>query len=605
MEMILIRNLSLSEIKPFFRILNSETKTKTPDANAPANTHKKKKSMTRFSKAATINPNTVPAITSKKIVILRFLVIFPLNIPEWYIKEVSIREFRKLKLENPKAYILFIQHISAQGKVVKFFILTLMYISFFVRIPIIGNMLTSIKNLFLGYIVETRHIKDSIRLSSNVPTHSYKNGRIDEIYDYIIIGSGPGAAIAARKVVDNFNVLVIEQGDFPVTPTMLHHSLSHVRNDFYKSGQEFALGPWMPQFTQGSVIGGGSEVNSGLYHDLPETLMESLTSAACIKRQRYQEAEIEIRNILKVSRMLVDGSSSLIQRGAIGMGLENRNIPRWRTYSEDGSYTHHGMINAIWEKLFQSPNFSLLTRSRVVLIDNFQKQFLKVKYLDNQGRAQQVCSRNVIVAAGAIQTPHLLCSSGLVPWNSTRFQWHPMLRTIVETNPSDLGSIDIDPFQAWTSDRQFKFGAAVSTPGLLGMNLGRILTEGETSRLRSIYISFVSSGKGGLIPHTKTPWYLPSATDKDRFNQSTDLLAKFVKASGAKYANPKEGIKRALSTVHIFGTLPIDSGLFMKGTSRLESESRVQVSDGSLLPFGPGVNPQGPIMTLSQAVVTE
>ena len=518
---------------------------------------------------------------------------------------MRIREFQQLKLENPKAYMFFIEHLSAQGKLMKFFILTSMYISFFVRIPILGNMLTSIKNLFLGYIVETQQTKDSIGLTPDVPTYSYKNGNTDVMYDYIIVGSGPGAAVAARKVVDNFNVLVIEQGDFPVTSTTLHHSLSHVRNDFYKSGQEFALGPWMSQFTQGSVIGGGSEVNSGLYHDLPGAILESFSRAAGINRQTYQEAQIEIRDILKVSSMSVDESSSLIRRGAIGLGLESRNIPRWRTYSENGSYTHHGMINAIWEKLFQSPNFSLLTQCSVVLIDNSQKQFLKVKYLDNQGRAQYVCSRNVIVSAGAIQTPHLLCSSGLVPWTRTSFQWHPMLRTVVETNASDLGSIDIDPFQAWTNDRQFKLGAAVSTPGLLGMNLGRILSGGEISRLRSIYISFVSSGKGGLIPHTKTPWYLPSRTDKDRLNQSADLLAKFVKASGAKYANPKDGIKRTLSTVHIFGTMPIDSGLFIKGSSRLESESRVQVSDGSLLPFGPGVNPQGPIMTLCQAVVTE
>ncbi len=518
---------------------------------------------------------------------------------------MRIREFRKLKIENPIAYKLFVEHLSARGRILRFLIFTSMYLSFFIKVPILGNMLNSIKNLFLGYIVESQQTKELVEFDPDLASYTFRNGNTDLIYDYIIIGSGPGAAVAARKLTDNFNVLVIEQGGFPVTSTTLHHSLSHVRNDFYKSGQEFALGPWMSQFTQGSVIGGGSEVNSGLYHDLPVEILGSYSRAAGINQQPYQEAEIEVRDILKVSRMSVDEHSSLIRRGAMGLGLENKNIPRWRTYSEDGSYTHHGMINAIWQNLFLSSNFSLLPKSRVLLIDNSQKQFLKVKYLDNQNQVQHVCGRNIIVAAGAIQTPHLLCSSRLIPWNRTSFQWHPMLRTVVETNASDLGSIDIDPFQAWTNDRQFKIGAAVSTPGLLGMNLGRILSQEEILRLRSIYISFVSSGKGGLIPHTKTPWYLPSTKDKERLNQSADLLAKFVEASGAKYANPKEGIKLALSTVHIFGTLPINSGLFMKGTSRLVSESRIQVSDGSLLPFGPGVNPQGPIMTLCQAVVKE
>jgi hypothetical protein len=134
-----------------------------------------------------------------------------------------------------------------------------------------------------------------------------------------------------------------------------------------------------------------------------------------------------------------------------------------------------------------------------------------------------VFSKNVILAAGTIQTPYLLCSSNLVPWNRTNFQWHPMLRTVVETKASDLGSDDIDPFQAWTKDRQFKVGAAVSTPGLLAMNLGKILSPDESSRLRSIYISFVSSGKGGLIPRTMIPWYIPSRTDKARLNEAVDL----------------------------------------------------------------------------------
>lgn len=518
---------------------------------------------------------------------------------------MSIREFRKLKLENPRAYELFISHLSAQGKMWQFLILFLLYISFFFRIPLLGDVLKSVRNLFLGYIVESNRIGGTKTYACGLGSYTFQKGNFDSLYDYLIIGSGPGAAIAAQKVVDESNVLVIEQGSFPVTSREMHHTLDHVRNDFYKAGQEFALGPWIPQFTQGSVIGGGSEVNSGLYHDLPLEILGSFTKAAGINPITYRKAEDEIRNMLNVSKMLVDEDSSLIRRGAKELGLENKNIPRWRTYSHDGSYTHHGMINAVWEKLFQSSNFSLLPRSRVLTINNKQHEFLKVKFLDAERKERYVFSKNVILAAGTIQTPYLLCSSNLVPWNRTNFQWHPMLRTVVETKASDLGSDDIDPFQAWTKDRQFKVGAAVSTPGLLAMNLGKILSPDESSRLRSIYISFVSSGKGGLIPRTMIPWYIPSRTDKARLNEAVDLLGKFVKASGAKYANAEKGIRNALSTVHIFGTLPIDSGLFFHGTSRLKSEPRIQVSDGSLLPFGPGVNPQGPIMALCQAVVTK
>jgi hypothetical protein len=179
-----------------------------------------------------------------------------------------------------------------------------------------------------------------------------------------------------------------------------------------------------------------------------------------------------------------------------------------------------------------------------------------------------------------------------------------MVRTIIDTSPSDLGLHDVDPFLSWTSDRKFKFGSAVSTPGLLAMNLARIPTVDELPRLRSIYGSFVSHGKGGLIPQTEMPYYLPSVEDRKNLQEIRSRIENVVLASGATFANPNQRVKKGLSTVHIFGTLPVDSGVFIHGTSRLKVEPRIQVSDGSLLPFGPGVNPQGIIMSLCDALVT-
>ena len=180
-----------------------------------------------------------------------------------------------------------------------------------------------------------------------------------------------------------------------------------------------------------------------------------------------------------------------------------------------------------------------------------------------------------------------------------------MIRVIAESGQADLGLNDVDPFQAWTGDRDYKFGSAVSTPGLLAMNLGRILNQEEMSKLRSVYVSFISSGRGGLIPGTKIPWYLPSDTDKLRRINAARLVKEMVVAGGANLLSPINGRNISTSTVHIFGSLPINSGLFETGTSRLKIDSRIQVSDGSLLPFGPGVNPQGTIMALCKALVVE
>lgn len=138
----------------------------------------------------------------------------------------------------------------------------------------------------------------------------------------------------------------------------------------------------------------------------------------------------------------------------------------------------------------------------------------------------------------------------------------------------------------------------------MAVNLGQILKKEDRPQLRSIYGSFVSSGNGGLLPGSATPYYFPSIDDRRNLREIRSLLESVVKASGATFADPSQKIKKGVSTVHIFGTLPITSDIYIPGTSKLRTDKRIQVSDGSLLPFGPGVNPQGVIMSLCDAIVT-
>jgi hypothetical protein len=302
--------------------------------------------------------------------------------------------------------------------------------------------------------------------------------------------------------------------------------------------------------------------------------------------------------------MNVNSENSPIARGAQGLGFEFQSIPRWRTYKDNSEFIQHGMIDVVWNHLSQKNSFQFELDTRVDKIDASRSDRIKVSCTNSAGNSIEYFTKNLIVAAGAIQSPRLLAQSGLVPWKATNFQWHPMVRTIIKTSHTDLGLHDVDPFQAWTADRKFKFGSAVSTPGLLAMNLGRKPEPDELPMLRSVYGSFVSNGRGGLIPHTNFPYYFPSTEDKQNLQEVRALLEKLIDSSGATYANPEQRVKKGVSTVHIFGTLPINSGVFLEGTSRLKTEPRIQVSDGSLLPFGPGVNPQGIIMSLCNAVIT-
>jgi hypothetical protein len=79
------------------------------------------------------------------------------------------------------------------------------------------------------------------------------------------------------------------------------------------------------------------------------------------------------------------------------------------------------------------------------------------------------------------------------------------------------------------------------------------------------------------------------------------MLTELVDITGVKSLNMKDLHKKP-STVHIFGSLPADNGIFVVGTSNLKKDERIKVADGSLLPFGPGVNPQAIIMSTVDAL---
>ena len=179
---------------------------------------------------------------------------------------MNLNSFRQVRALKNQGYLNFMSYSKAQGPIRHLGLTILLHISFLrcvTFIPVVSSLVKSIQGLLIGYIVEGEATDFSGMSSSDLPRFASTfepNSKLqqNEVYDYIIIGSGPGAAMAAQKFDSDQRVLVIEQGGLPKTPPSRHHTLEHVRNDFYKGGQEIAFSPWLPQFAQAAVLGGGS-----------------------------------------------------------------------------------------------------------------------------------------------------------------------------------------------------------------------------------------------------------------------------------------------------------------------------------------------------------
>lgn len=470
------------------------------------------------------------------------------------------------------------------------------------RIYVLGDLLRTADGLLAGHVSNAEQLLLDREMSSK--GDSTEHIRLDLSSDIevevLIIGSGPGSTVAAQTEIDfgTSNICVIDRGDFPRTPSLLHHTLTHVIRDFYQAGQELVVASGLPLFAQGSVIGGGSEVNSGLYHDLPRNYRGAWSRAFGVAEDEWVDSELETRNFLEPERMKVSDEYSLLSRGARKEKLDCENIPRWRSYSTDGSYIHKGMNTLFWLTSHVQNRVKLYGNSEAIKIITSDSDYVKV--IVRNTKTRNICeirAKRLHVAGGAISTPTLLAKSGLIRWQDTQFAWHPMIRIAATTSKSDLGAGDIDPFQAWTVDRTLKFGSAVSTAPLLSVSLGRLVSQEEASEIRSYYVSFSSTGKGGILPILNLPWYKFSKQDRLLAERGTDLLKSLITSGGGQILDPEKVSAKKFSTVHIFGTLPITSEVYAPGTNMLAKDNRVRVSDGSILPFSPGVNPQGIIMT--------
>lgn len=496
--------------------------------------------------------------------------------------------------------------MSLGGAVKKFGLIALSIMQRFeilVHLPILGGLLKTVRGLIFGHITESAQShREEIDFTFTLPSPNFSENII--YVDVLIIGSGPGGAVAAQHEADSNLLLVLERGLLPRTSHVNHHNLVHVMNDFNLAGQELILSPNIPQFAQGSVVGGGSEVNSGLYHKLPEKVKGEFTEGLKVSRAQWDESESFIENWLDPVSMDVAPSQSVIALGASELGIENVNVPRWRTYDREGSFKHRGMIETFWSTFLNDSSHQMQYGVEVTNIDGRSKEFVRV-FAQNHltGTKVEYRAQRVHVSAGPISTPYLLAKSGLIKWSDTTFQWHPMIRVMARTNEEMLGWNDIDPYQAWTADRTLKFGSAVSTSSLLAINLRKVISETESKSLRSYYVSFSSSGEGGITPFISMPWYRYSEMDRKLSAQGLNSLCDLVTAGGGEILNVEELDAMKQSTVHIFGSLPANSSIYAPGTSRLNADERILVSDGSLLPIGPGVNPQGVIMTTVDALL--
>jgi choline dehydrogenase-like flavoprotein len=419
-----------------------------------------------------------------------------------------------------------------------------------------------------------------------------------------VLGSGPGGAITAALLAEGGrDVLLIEEGPSLPQESSPPFSRAEMVSKYRNGGLTVTLGRSKLNYVEGRCVGGGSEINSGLYHRTPAEVLdewrrdfhvEALTPADL--EPHFNACEHDL--IVSLLEGSAPAASRKLHEGAAQLGWQSLEVPRW----------YRGGVRQSMSRTFVprllSAGGCLLPETRVLRLR--RRSACWDVHAEHAGRRLVIEADTVFVACGAIQTSALLRRSGLGPHAGKQLHMHPTVKVVAlfpdEVNAPGLG---VPVHQVKEFAPRFSFGCSISTPPHLALALAEhpeaLRQLPETWRRMAIYYAMTRGGCGSVrpLPFYRDPLvrYRLNAQDQADLAEALRQLSRCLTSAGATALYPQT----SLMTIHLFSSCPMGEDrrrCTADSFGRVHESEGLYIADASLLCGAPGVNPQGTLMAL-------
>jgi len=453
-------------------------------------------------------------------------------------------------------------------------------------------------------------------------------------FKIIIVGSGPGACVPANIFAEKgLNVLIIEKGTNSSLSDFDSFGCDEINKKYKNAGMTVAYGKTLINYAEGSCVGGGSEVNSGLYHRIPDSILTKWEqkNKFTFDKSFLNESYADIEKLINVSLMHKsnDQRASLkLKEGCDNLNWECSEIPRWYKYNADGKGVKQSMTETLIPKFLKNGG-NLIDKCEVLSLSNHNKiNYVEVK--NKNGKIDKFSSDFIFISAGAINSPHLLLKSGFKRKIGKTLKLHPTFKFISLFNDKiNSKSNGVHVHQVKEFSPKISMGCSISSKGMLSVGLNdcnNLSYISDWEKMSTYYTMISPEGVGSVsnIPFFNSPFVKFSLTNNDYKNIYFGMykLAEILFSSGAQLLFPSVSSnivirslddlhkiellnksKLNLMTIHLFSTIPIGgikNKFPLSPDGYLYDNDSIYVSDGSMLCDSPSVNPQGAIMAIAR-----
>ena len=455
----------------------------------------------------------------------------------------------------------------------------------------------------------------------------------------LVIGSGPGGAVTAALLAESGrDVLLLEEGRSLPLESCAAFSPEEILQKYRSGGLNPAIGRPKIVLAEGCCAGGGSEINSALYHRTPDEVLELWRDRFSVRDIGPVEMEphfhyCEEALSVNLSPGAPPAASRKLLEGADSLGWRAMEVPRCFRYdgacrSGSPSGTRQSMTKTFLPRAVAA-GAHLVAEARALILDHQHGQWHVTVSL--QGSPATAIADSVFVCGGAIETPALLRRSGITRNIGNSLALHPTVKVVArfpeEVNHENLG---VPAHQVREFGPQMSLGCSISSLPHLMLGTAdypeRRRLVGSHWRHMAVYYAMIAGPSVGRVRNLgRSPLvhYPLAPADLRQLSLGLRRLCRLLLAAGAVELYPSlAGLpplrteddlslipavlparRTSLITVHLFSSCPMGENRALCATDsygRVHGVPGLFVHDASLLCTAPGVNPQGSIMALAR-----